>query len=234
MRYRVVDEEYRFMFKQSLADRERILQKKSELFVEYSQENTSQAIEKLLQNRGLKKGSVDNRIKKLPAGMFDAWKKRRGDRFNSQLKAITDKLKLINERLCSESLNCSIRTAPIDMKAYFCFGEVWLSTYANQTSPSTYANGAAALLMEKAKKLGIQTATVTTTNKTILVLVGVASTVDLEILKSRPELSLRDWAKTLMKAGCNIRVFQPFLPHGIEQKLGLDYFGNDLPAKESL
>jgi hypothetical protein len=32
----------------------------------------------------------------------------------------------------------------------------------------------------------------------------------------------------MLKKGVNPRVYMPFLPHGIEQQLGLDYFGNDL------
>ena len=50
-----------------------------------------------------------------------------------------------------------------------------------------------------------------------------------EILKLRPHLELRTVVKNMMKRGTNPRVFYPMLPHGYEAKMGLDYFGNDLP-----
>ncbi len=50
---------------------------------------------------------------------------------------------------------------------------------------------------------------------------------DWEIARRRPVL-LRDWVKGCLQRGVNPRVYNPFLPHGIERKLGLDNFGNDL------
>ena len=48
-----------------------------------------------------------------------------------------------------------------------------------------------------------------------------------EILKRKPT-DLKEWLKSCWKRGVNPRVMNPFLPHGIEEKLGLDYFGNDV------
>lgn len=49
-----------------------------------------------------------------------------------------------------------------------------------------------------------------------------------EMLKLRPEPSMREWLKMCWKRGVNPRVYNPYLPHGIEAKLGLDCFGNEV------
>lgn len=54
--------------------------------------------------------------------------------------------------------------------------------------------------------------------------------VDVEILKRKRAFSLRDWVKACWRRGANPRVFQPFLPYGIEAKMGLDYYGRDLES----
>lgn len=46
------------------------------------------------------------------------------------------------------------------------------------------------------------------------------------LLDRRPGLSLRDWVASCWRRGLNPRVLNPFLPAGIEEKLGVDYFGN--------
>lgn len=51
-----------------------------------------------------------------------------------------------------------------------------------------------------------------------------------EMTKRKPAVSLRDWIKSCWKRGVNPRVFNPFLPHGIEEKLGVSYFGDDIKA----
>jgi len=49
-----------------------------------------------------------------------------------------------------------------------------------------------------------------------------------EIIKRRPGLTTKEWLKRCLKLGANPRVYNPFLPHGLEAKLGLDYFGNEI------
>lgn len=48
-----------------------------------------------------------------------------------------------------------------------------------------------------------------------------------EMLMRRPGPTLRDWLKMCWKRGVNPRVFNPFLSVGLEEKYGIDYFGND-------
>jgi hypothetical protein len=57
--------------------------------------------------------------------------------------------------------------------------------------------------------------------------VVMVKTADIEILKRKPGLPLRDWIKACWKKGVNPRVYNPFLPTGLEDKLGLDYFGGE-------
>lgn len=59
------------------------------------------------------------------------------------------------------------------------------------------------------------------------VFAAVESETDVEILKRRPGPSLKEWIRMCWKRGVNPRVYNPFLPHGIEEELGLDYFGNE-------
>jgi len=39
--------------------------------------------------------------------------------------------------------------------------------------------------------------------------------------------TIKDFLKRCWKAGVNPRVYNPFIPAGLEEKLGLDYFGNE-------
>lgn len=47
-----------------------------------------------------------------------------------------------------------------------------------------------------------------------------------EMVNRLPAVPLREWLAACWKRGTNPRVFNPFLPHGLEEKLGVDYFGN--------
>ena len=51
-----------------------------------------------------------------------------------------------------------------------------------------------------------------------------------EILKRKPELPLREYVRRCWKRGVNPRVMMPFLPHGYEEQVGLDYFGGEIRA----
>lgn len=59
------------------------------------------------------------------------------------------------------------------------------------------------------------------------VFVAVVEPLDLEILKRKPEMSLREWVRAQWKRGVNPRVYNPWLPVGYEEKVGLDYFGGE-------
>lgn len=48
------------------------------------------------------------------------------------------------------------------------------------------------------------------------------------MLSRRESVPLRESVRLCWKRGVNPRVYWPFLPHGYEEREGLDYFGNDL------
>lgn len=52
-----------------------------------------------------------------------------------------------------------------------------------------------------------------------------------EIVTRKGGVPLRDWLMLCWRRGVNPRVYNPFLPHGIEEKLEIDHFGNDLREK---
>jgi hypothetical protein len=54
-----------------------------------------------------------------------------------------------------------------------------------------------------------------------------------DVLEYRPEPDLRETVRLCWKRGTNPRVYYPFLPHGYEEKVGIDYFGNDLRAADA-
>jgi hypothetical protein len=49
----------------------------------------------------------------------------------------------------------------------------------------------------------------------------------LEMLR-RKKVNLRDWMKACWARSVNPRVLNPFLPPGLEEKLGIDYYGRDV------
>lgn len=53
---------------------------------------------------------------------------------------------------------------------------------------------------------------------------------DAEILPDLPAPPLREQVRLCWKAGVNPRVFNPFLPHDYEERVGLDYCGGEKAA----
>jgi hypothetical protein len=60
--------------------------------------------------------------------------------------------------------------------------------------------------------------------------VKVAAATDLRLLPLKSALSLKESVRQALRLGSNPRVMCPFLPHGYEASVGLDSFGNDIPA----
>lgn len=61
--------------------------------------------------------------------------------------------------------------------------------------------------------------------------VQVREGLDLKLIQYAPSIPIRDFMKACWSRGLNPRVYQPFLPYGLEAKLGIDYMGNDLKTK---
>lgn len=115
-----------------------------------------------------------------------------------------------------------------------CVDAVWTASYSSQGfGASRYARGAADDLASGYRALGVPVEVRRVVHGSSVesweVWANVASMVDREIVRRR-KVSLRDWMRDCLRRGQNPRVYNPFLPHGLEHKLGLDYYGNDLPA----
>lgn len=55
---------------------------------------------------------------------------------------------------------------------------------------------------------------------------------NLAILDAKPEPGMREIVQFCWRSGANPRVYFPMLPHGFEERNGLDFFGNDVPSNE--
>ncbi len=55
---------------------------------------------------------------------------------------------------------------------------------------------------------------------------------DLAILDAKPDPELREIVKFCWGSGANPRVYFPMLPHGFEERNGLDFFGNDIQSAD--
>lgn len=52
-----------------------------------------------------------------------------------------------------------------------------------------------------------------------------------QILDKKEGIDLKTWLKNCWRRGVNPRVLNPFLPDGLEEKFGIDYFGGDIVKK---
>lgn len=126
--------------------------------------------------------------------------------------------------------------APLEPGDWRRYGDRCASTYSTQGyGAETYARNAAAMLLSHVQAHGVEgrIAEGPEYEKKGLrctVEVRLADELDVEILRERPEPTLRDLVKACWKRGANPRVHWPMLPHGFEAANGLDYFGSDVPG----
>lgn len=122
---------------------------------------------------------------------------------------------------------------------------VWSSTYSTQTDSLGYAAGRARLEAAGLSRHGVEVDVVETNRREVRragpfggtsaladyeVHARVAEELDVEILRRKPPLSLREWLQACLRLGRNPRVYLPGLAYGVEEQLGLDAFGNDVSS----
>jgi len=90
----------------------------------------------------------------------------------------------------------------------------------------TYARNAAQMEVDRIEANGYTGVIRECGNGQFEILVNVGTFADWTILKAKPGPSLREQIRLCWKRGVNPRVYQPFLPHGLEEKLGIDFQGN--------
>lgn len=112
-------------------------------------------------------------------------------------------------------------------------GEEWnLAHVASEYSYSTQPNARGYAAGEAKRKAMELRATGLNAEVRNLEVWAKASPEMIEIAKHKPPTPLREWVMACWKTGCNPRVMNPWLPHGYEESVEIDYFGNDLRKKK--
>jgi hypothetical protein len=114
------------------------------------------------------------------------------------------------------------------------------STYRSTSRGGDYARAGATITAEGLKSVGVAVSVVPTRYCEVYdgpdepagfrVIALVEAEVDGEVLKRLPGVPFREWVRLCWKLGVNPRVFNPYLPHGYEEREGLDFFGGDKRA----
>ena len=118
---------------------------------------------------------------------------------------------------------------------------VYASTWSTQTCPSHYAKGHAESILDEAIFNGL-IAEVRTEGESRSYRGGIyyqdyavwaaTSLQGWRLLRYKPKLSLCEWVRLCWKRGVNPRVYNPFLPVGYEEKVGLDFFGGEFRKEQ--
>jgi hypothetical protein len=126
---------------------------------------------------------------------------------------------------------------------WLVLGVTWSSTYSSQTDPHGYARNAAELNADVARFHGVEVRVEQRDvqrgrsvgpfggpwmSANYYTEVAVAEPLDVECLKRIGGPTLREQVRMCWARGVNPRVYNPFLPVGYEEKVGIDYFGRDL------
>lgn len=164
-------------------------------------------------------------------------------------EAAYDSFKERREALKAQ-LRAAAETAPVELgEAWLPYDSVYTVSYNSQGfGASAYAQRAAEMEADHARHHDVEAVVIRYADEQAprprgqstfspgerwIVAVRVASEIDVAILKAKPPPSLKETLRAIMKRGGNVRVFYPTLPWGIEAKLGLDAFGNDLKEERN-
>lgn len=149
--------------------------------------------------------------------------------------------KLTEEKLCSLAREIEV-TPSSDRYTYVdCISS---SDYHTQTNEHKYASEHAQRIADKFERYDIPSyvrQVVRSKGRDILrhkytiINYEIWAQIDetgIEIINRKPGLSLKEWMKQCWGRGVNPRVMNPFIPAGLENKLGIDYFGRDIKKGE--
>lgn len=154
-------------------------------------------------------------------------------------RTMTDEIQAIGEDLgrrlteTRETLDEEIDRVAADVEIlpgenWHLFSSHWKSTYASSDiGTGKYAECLAQIDVASLVHLGIGTR-IERTDRGSDVLVQVSEPLDVEVARRRARMPLREFVRLCWSMSCQPRVFDPFLPHGYEEREGLDFFGRDL------
>lgn len=157
-------------------------------------------------------------------------------KFNAKRGPIIDSCLNTNSRIQKLIPRLCQRTSPTPGDLELQLDNISVGDYHTQGfGAERYARAAAEQLMDKALSFGVKARVERVVRPSTVIKSGLVSfqvtamvsdSIDVEIIKNKQE-SLRDWLKNCWKRGVNPRVYNPWLPPGLEDKMGLDYFGNE-------
>jgi len=155
------------------------------------------------------------------------------ERFDARAKKISDD-RMADERAMTQELRAAAEaealSPPAERTTWMRRDWLYGGSYASQGFGSQrYLEGYAKLVVAAAEALGVE-ARVDIGVGGLDVMVLLRDERDLLLMKYKPPRSLYADVRDLLKMGLNPRVIFPHLPYNIESQLGLDAWGNDLPA----
>lgn len=147
--------------------------------------------------------------------------------FQARAKAFADAWSIERDEY-RERLRQLAQSAVVRPTLPLCLAEVvWKSSYSTQTQSEKYAFEKARQYVDIAEFHGLTADVITDADGNHNVYVSCSADA-WTILKLKPGPNLKDWLRLCWKRGVNPRVYNPFLPHGLEEKLGIDYQGNEI------
>lgn len=164
----------------------------------------------------------------------EAWKALNGP-FEARAGKMVEAFNAKRDKL-GEALNDALMAAPLSPGPEREWRRIADTDYNSQTNRHAYAKGSALMLLDVAELAGVKgrveeySAPVSERYVSTgwRVLVEVAEDLDLLILAKMPGPPLREQVRRCWARGVNPRVYNPFLPHGYEERVGLDYFGGEV------
>lgn len=166
--------------------------------------------------------------------VYDEFTKPYQERVNAVYEEVRKKKESLNKTLEELAQQIEIYNSADEVTTYSTYHEY--SYHTQGYGARTYAKGQADMDAAKCYMIGINSAVVTRNDehneKEMVFECRVTTTrIETEVLRYKVGcLTLRDCIKLCLQRCLNPRVYWPMLPWGLEEKLGLDMHGNDIPG----
>lgn len=158
--------------------------------------------------------------------------------FTPRAKTLVDEYNKAKKEMLDRALELALQIEFTDeMRSPDLPPTLWRSVYSGAYlsqgfGADAYAKGSAEMALMEARAHGF-TGDVSKDDRSGDWVVYLRATpLALAILNRKPSMPMREWVRLCWKSGLNPRVFNPFLPAGYEERVGLDYFGNETRKQE--
>lgn len=161
--------------------------------------------------------------------------------FKARAKVVQDQVTKWQPILEKQVAELATKLSPPVVKELSLFYTASDYEFSTQTDPTRYSQCRARLYAEAALRLGLKV-DVRRVGLLNYARRDVSGTYEVWVNSTVPvgkaivdyrQLGLRDRLQFILRNTCNVRVFYPMLPYGLEEKLGLDAWGNDVKEKNS-